>query len=55
MEIRVLFSGEIFSSGDFYSSENHRLLDKPLFFPQTKILIPYQELSAAEIKFYAEL
>ena len=30
-----------FSSGDFYSSENHRLLDKPLFFPQTKILIPH--------------
>ena len=41
MEIRVLSSGKIFSSGDFYSSENHRLLDNPLFFPQTKILIPY--------------
>ena len=55
MKIRVLSSGEIFSSGDFYSSENHRLLDNPLFFPQTKILIPHQEQTAAETNFYAEL
>ena len=41
MGIRVLSSGKIFSSGDFYSSENHRLLDNPLFFARTKILIPY--------------
>ena len=31
IQIRTIYHLQIFSSGDFYSSENHRLLNNPLF------------------------